>query len=57
MENKMYRVDLTTAQHYQNITSYEVWKLDPDYFIFYWAKDKTEIVIKKEFVISIQKYR
>ena len=51
----MYKVDLTTEKYYQKITSYEVWKLDPDYFIFYWAKDKTEIVIKKEYVISIQK--
>ena len=51
----MYKVDLTTENYYQNITSYEVWKLDPDYFIFYWAEDNTEIVIKKEYVISIQK--
>ncbi len=51
----MYKVNLTTGQYYQNITSYEAWKTDPDFFIFYWAKDKTEIVIKKEYVISIQK--
>jgi hypothetical protein len=51
----MYKVSLKTENYYQNITSYEVWKLDPDYFIFYWTKDKTEIVIKKEYVISIQK--
>jgi len=51
----MYKVDLATEKYYQKITSYEVWELDPDYFIFYWAKDNTEIVIKKEYVISIQK--
>jgi hypothetical protein len=51
----MYLVDLTTERYYQNITRYEVWKIDPDYFIFYWDKDKTEIVIKKEYVVSIRK--
>ena len=51
----MHKVQLTTENYYQNITSYEVCKLDPDWFIFYWANDKTEIVIKKEYIISIQK--
>ena len=51
----MYKVDLTTEKCYQKITRYEVWKLDSDYFIFYWDNDKSEIVIKKEYVISIQK--
>ena len=50
----MYKVDLTTDKYYQRIKSYKVWELDPDYFIFYWG-DNTEIVIKKEYVISIQK--
>lgn len=52
----MYKVHLTIDRWYQKITRYEVWKLDPDYFIFYWSGDNSEIVIKKEYVISIEKY-
>ena len=50
----MYKVNLTTKTSYQNLKSYEIWKTNPDYFIFYWS-DKTYIIIKKEYVISIQK--
>ena len=51
----MYKVKLTTESYYQKIKSFKVWDADQDYFIFYWA-DGTNIVIKKEYVISIQKY-
>ena len=52
----MYKVELPTDKIYQRITSYEVWKIDADYFVFYWAKDSTEIVVNKKYIISIQKY-
>tara|TARA_R110000803_G_C11728251_1_gene289273 strand:+ start:254 stop:427 length:174 start_codon:yes stop_codon:yes gene_type:complete len=51
----MYTATLTIDNYYRNITSYEIWKLDPDYFIFYWAQHNQEVVIKKEYVISIMK--
>ena len=50
----MYRVDLTTDKYYQNIKSYEVSKIDPDYLTFHWGDGKY-ISIKKEYIISIHK--
>ena len=52
----MYRVELTTNTTYQNITRFADWQEDDKYFIFYWT-DKTYIIIKKEFIITIQKER
>ena len=48
----MYTVKLTTDNSYQRITKFETWETDNDYFIFYWP-DKTFIIIKKIYVISI----
>ena len=50
----MYKVRLNIDYIYQNITRFEVWALDEDYFIFYFSESRN-IVIKKEYVISIQK--
>ena len=41
---------------YKRITSFKTWSEDSDYYIFYWEFDKTDVVIKKEYIVSIEKY-
>jgi hypothetical protein len=52
-----YRVKLSIGDtYYQKIKSFKEWEQDSDYFIFFFEGDDTYIALKKEHIISIEKY-
>lgn len=42
----------TAEKSYNFITSFEIWDLDPSFFIFYW-EDNTKVYVNKKFIIHI----
>jgi len=52
----MYKVNLTNGQVYSNIIKLNVWLEDNDYILFEYSEE-TFIMIRKEYIVSIEKIK